>query len=76
MSRQTSKQMAKEIYQDNISYVATQRIEYRREAMSRQKTACRDGKWKNVTSRLRIRKLMLRQGLSTGCQHQEELVAT
>ena len=30
----------------------------------------------NVTSQLRQRKIMLRQGLSVGCQHQEEPVAT
>ena len=45
MSRQTSKQMAKEICHDNISFVVTQRTEYRRGAMSRQKTACRDRTW-------------------------------
>ena len=45
MSRKTSKQMAKEICHDNISSVATQRTEYRREAMSRQKTACHDRIW-------------------------------
>ena len=38
--RQTSKQMAKEICHDNISFVATQRTLYRRGAMSRQKTTC------------------------------------
>ena len=37
MLRQTSKQMAKEICHVNISYVATQKTEHRREAMSRQK---------------------------------------
>ena len=42
VSRQTFKQMAKEICHDNISSIATQRTEYRRRAMSRQKTACRD----------------------------------
>ena len=42
MSRQTSKQMAKEIYHDIISSVATQGTEYRRRAMLRQKIACRD----------------------------------
>ena len=30
----------------------------------------------NETSQLRQRKIMLRQGLSAGCQHQEEPVAT
>ena len=45
MLRQTSKQMAKEICHDNISSVATQRTEYRRGAMSQQKTACRDRTW-------------------------------
>ena len=37
--------MAKEIYHDNISSVATQRTEYRRRAMSRQKIACHDRTW-------------------------------
>ena len=45
MSRKTSKQMAKEICNDNISSVATQRTEYRRGAMSRQKTAFHDITW-------------------------------
>ena len=45
MSRQTSKKMPKEIYHDNISSVITQRIEYRRRAMSRQKTTCHDRTW-------------------------------
>ena len=45
MSRQTSKQMAKEICHDNISSVATQRTEYRRGAMSQQKTMCHDRTW-------------------------------
>ena len=76
VSRKTFKQMAKEICHNNISYIATQRIEYRREAISRQKIVCRDRKWKNVTSQLRQRTLMLQQGLSTGCQHQEVSVAT
>ena len=31
---------------------------------------------KNVTSQLRQREIMLRQGLSAGCQHQEEIVTT
>ena len=42
MSRQTSKRMAKEKCHDSISSVTTQRIEYRRRAMSQQKTVCRD----------------------------------
>ena len=37
--------MAKEICHDNISSVATQRTEYRRGSMSRQKTTYRDRKW-------------------------------
>ena len=64
----TFKQMAKEICHDNLSSVATQRIEYRR-AMSQQKTTCRDKTQcvateheKNVTSQLRQREIMLRQG--------------
>ena len=40
-----SKKMAKEICHDNISSIATQRTEYRRGAISRQKTACRDRTW-------------------------------
>ena len=31
---------------------------------------------KNVTSQLRQRAIMLRQGLSAGCQHQEEPIVT
>ena len=42
VSRQTSKQMAKEIGHENISSIATQRTEYRRRAMSRQKIVCHD----------------------------------
>ena len=42
MSRQTSKQMAKEICHDNISSVTTQGTEYRRIAMLRKKIACHD----------------------------------
>ena len=41
-SRQTSKQMAKEICHDTISSVATQGTEYRRTTMLRQKIACCD----------------------------------
>ena len=40
----------------------------------RQRVATEHGK--NVTSQLRQRKIMLRQGLSAECQHQEEPVAT
>ena len=40
----------------------------------RQRVATKHGK--NVTSQLRQRKIILRQSLSTGCQHQEEHVAT
>ena len=39
MSRQTSKQMTKEICHDNISSIATQGTEYRRIAMLRQRIA-------------------------------------
>ena len=42
MSRQTSKQMAKEIYHKTISSVATQGNEYRRRAMLQQNIACRN----------------------------------
>ena len=45
MSQQTSKQMAKEICHDNISFVATQRTEYRRGAISQQKIACHNRTW-------------------------------
>ena len=37
--------MTKEICHNNISSVITQRTEYRRGAMSGQKTACRDRTW-------------------------------
>ena len=52
MLRQTSKQMAKEICHDNISYVATKRTEFRRGAMSRQGIICRDKKLKSNTRRI------------------------
>ena len=45
MSRQTSKQMAKEICHNNISSIATQGTEHRRIAMLRQKIVCRDRTW-------------------------------
>ena len=57
MSRQTSKQMAKEICHDNISFVATQRTEYRRRAMSRQKIACRDRTWEECNKSAEIKKV-------------------
>ena len=75
MSRQTSKQMAKEICHDNISFVA--------KGLNIEDELCRDKRQrvtiehkKNVRSQLRQRKLMLQQGLSAGCQHQEEPVVT
>ena len=40
----------------------------------RQRVATEHGK--NVTNQLRQKEIMLRQGLSTGCQHQEEPVVT
>ena len=40
----------------------------------RQRVATEHGK--NVTSQLRQREIMLRHGLSAGCQHQEQLVTT
>ena len=46
--------MANKFFHDNISYVATQRTEYRREAMSRQKTTCHDRKWKNETKKVNV----------------------
>ena len=76
MSRQTSKQMAKEICHDNIFSVATQRTEYRRRVRLRQKIACRDKTREECNKSAKIKKLMLRQGLSVGCQHQEEPVMT
>ena len=45
MSRQTSKQMTKEICHDNISTVTTKMTEYKRGAMLRQKTSCHDRTW-------------------------------
>ena len=57
MSRQTSKLMAKEIYLDNISSVTTQRIEYRRRAMSRQKIACRDRTWEECNKLVETKKV-------------------
>ena len=49
--------MAKEICHDNISYVATQRIENIRGAMSRQKTACRDKKWEECNKSVATKKV-------------------
>ena len=57
MSRQTSKQMAKEICHDIISYVTTQRTEYRRRAMSRQKTVCRDRTWEECNKSTETKKI-------------------
>ena len=56
MSRQMSKQMAKEICHDKISYVATQWTEYRRGAMSRQKTACCDRTWEECNKSAETKK--------------------
>ena len=56
-SRQTSKQMVKEIYHDNISSVATQRTEYRRRDMSRQKIACRDRTWEESMKSVETKKV-------------------
>ena len=52
VSRQTSKQMAKGIDHDNISYVAKKRTEFRKGAMSRQGIICRDKKLKSNTGRI------------------------
>ena len=57
MSRQKSKQMAKEIYHDNISTVAAQRIEYRIRAMSRQKIVCRDKTWEECNKSAKTKKV-------------------
>ena len=56
VSRRTSKQMAKKICHNNISSVATQMIEYRRGAMSRQKTACRDRTWEECNKSAETKK--------------------
>ena len=48
--------MAKEICHDNISFVATQRTKYRRGAMSRQKTACRDRTWEECNKSVETKK--------------------
>ena len=76
MSRQMSKQMAKEICQTLFPLS-------QHKGLNREEKLCRDKRQhvvtehgKNVTSQLRQRKLMLRQGLSPGCQHQEEPIAT
>ena len=45
VSRQTSKQMAKKICHDNIYSIATQRTEYRKGAMSQQKTVFHNITW-------------------------------
>ena len=57
MSRQKSKQMAKEIYHDNISSVPTQRTEYRRRAMSRQKIMCHDRTWEECNKSAETKKI-------------------
>ena len=76
VSRQTSKQMAKEICHVNISSVTTQRTEYRKRAMSRQKKACRDRTWEECNKSAETKKDNVATGLLVGCQHQEEPVAT
>ena len=48
--------MAKEICHDNISSVATQMTEYRRGAMSRQKTACHDRTWEEYNKLTKTKK--------------------
>ena len=49
--------MAKEIYHDNISLVATQRTKCRRRAMSRQKIACRDRTWEECNKSAETKKV-------------------
>ena len=49
--------MAKEICHDNISYVATQRSEYSREAMSRQKIMCHDRTWEECNKSSETKKI-------------------
>ena len=48
--------MAKEIYHNNISSVATQRTEYRRGVMLRQKIACRDRTWEECNKSIETKK--------------------
>ena len=57
MSRQTSKKIDNEICHDNISYVATHRIEYKRGSMSRQKTTCLDKKWEECNKSAKTKKV-------------------
>ena len=57
MSQQTSKEMAKEICHENISSIPTQRTEYRRRAMSRQKIACRDRTWEECNKSAETKKV-------------------
>ena len=64
--------MAKELYHDSISSVATQRTEYKEELCSDKRSCVATKHEKNVTSQLKQRNIMLRQGLSVGCQHQKE----
>ena len=49
--------MAKETCYDNISSVTTKRIEYRRRAMLRQKTACRDRRWEECNKLAETKKV-------------------
>ena len=76
MSLQTSKQMVKEICHYSISLVATQRIEYKEEICRDKRQCVATEHEKNVISQLKQRNILLRQGLSIGCQQQKEPVAT
>ena len=49
--------MAKEICHDNISFVATQRTEYRIRVMSQQKIACRDRTWEECNKLVETKKV-------------------
>ena len=68
--------MAKEICHDNISSAQHKGLNIEEELCSdkRQRVTTEHGK--NVTSQLRQREKMLRQGLSARCQHYEEPVST
>ena len=52
-----SKQMTKEICHDNISSVATQRTDYRRRVMSRQKVGCRNKTWEECNKSAETKKV-------------------
>ena len=57
VSRHMSRKMTKEICHNNIPSVATQRTEYRRGAMSGQKTACSDKTWEGFNKPAKTKKV-------------------